>query len=233
MLPTATGIRTAKNAFSLVEVLIAIGVLGIGLGMVMLIFPAAIMENQSSVSSVIGPIMCQNALAHAKEKLRHDGSIGHSMKVVSNDWDEGDIGYPGSGSHRGMIVLARQLGEETSNNNDYLLVAIAYTAPSPAEVLELTPTPTLEKDEETQAYTVLSGADYGLTKGNSIIASNAFYTVVTKAESDRCHMKTPLYFENIETVDPEKPKQFFYLSVDGTPWWAMAVVSTRTALREP
>jgi prepilin-type N-terminal cleavage/methylation domain-containing protein len=71
-----------RRGFSLIELLIAISVLGIGLAMAGMLIPTAMKRTQSSVDDVLGSIMAENALATAKAKLHFDASSG---QVTSSD----------------------------------------------------------------------------------------------------------------------------------------------------
>ncbi|MDP7635995.1 MAG: prepilin-type N-terminal cleavage/methylation domain-containing protein [Phycisphaerae bacterium] len=55
-----------RTAFTLAEVMIAIGILGVGMAMVASVFPAAIKANRLSTNSTLGTIICENGLAMAK-----------------------------------------------------------------------------------------------------------------------------------------------------------------------
>ena len=55
-----------RTAFTLAEVMIAIGILGVGMAMVASVFPAAIKANRLSTNSTLGTIIYENGLAMAK-----------------------------------------------------------------------------------------------------------------------------------------------------------------------
>lgn len=61
-----------RTGFTLLELLIAIGILAVGGAMAAALFPAAIKENQRANSSVIGRIICENGLCNVKIALVHD-----------------------------------------------------------------------------------------------------------------------------------------------------------------
>lgn len=75
--------------FSLVEVLIAIGILGVGLSFSAALFPAAIQEGAYASSNVLGNIMSENALAVARAKLRHPTlySSSNCSLYLGTTWD--------------------------------------------------------------------------------------------------------------------------------------------------
>ena len=61
-----------RHGFSLVEVLLAIFILGIGVIAVAALFPAGIAQQRRSVDDIIGPIVANNALAILRTRLRPD-----------------------------------------------------------------------------------------------------------------------------------------------------------------
>ncbi len=59
-----------RHGFSLIEVLLAIFILGIGVIAVAALFPAGIAQQRRSVDDIIGPIVANNALAVLRTRLR-------------------------------------------------------------------------------------------------------------------------------------------------------------------
>jgi len=86
------------GAFSLVELLIAISILGVGLAMVAAMFPTAIKQNEASFSETIGTIICKNTLATIQAKLYVDKTSGdvtsgtNKLNVNTNLQDIGPWG---------------------------------------------------------------------------------------------------------------------------------------------
>ena len=64
------GATKGRRGFSLVEVLLAIFILGIGVIAVAALFPAGIAQQRRSVDDIIGPIVANNALAVLRTRLR-------------------------------------------------------------------------------------------------------------------------------------------------------------------
>jgi len=65
--------RPGRSAgFSLVELLVAIAILGVGLAMAAALFPTAIKQNEFSFNDTLGMIICKNALATVKAKATYE-----------------------------------------------------------------------------------------------------------------------------------------------------------------
>jgi prepilin-type N-terminal cleavage/methylation domain-containing protein len=85
----ASGLRVSRGiravgrgaGFTLMELMIAIGIMGVGLSMVMCLFPAALKEAGSSIQDTMGGMICKNAIAIAKAKLLHSSlsTIGTNL----------------------------------------------------------------------------------------------------------------------------------------------------------
>ncbi len=96
-----------SRAFTLAELMIAIGIMGIGLVMVMALFPAALKENASSVHDVMGSLICKNAIAIAKAQLHKDAIVSPSLQVISpSNYGYGDT-YPNE-----VGIVASQSGNK-------------------------------------------------------------------------------------------------------------------------
>ncbi|MCH8823101.1 MAG: hypothetical protein IH984_06285 [Planctomycetes bacterium] len=59
-----------RLGFSLVEVLLAIFILGLGIISIVSLFPAGIAQQRQSVDDIIGPIVAQNAIATIRTRVR-------------------------------------------------------------------------------------------------------------------------------------------------------------------
>ena len=62
----------ARRGFSLVEVLMAIFILGIGIISIAALFPAGIAQQRQSVDDVMGPIVAENAMSILRSKLTQE-----------------------------------------------------------------------------------------------------------------------------------------------------------------
>ena len=72
-----------QGGFSLIELMIAIGILAIGGAMVASAFPVAMMENKESVEYTMAALVSENALAICRNKLRH--SVLNNRVAVDDD----------------------------------------------------------------------------------------------------------------------------------------------------
>ena len=80
-----SAIRKGSKAFTLMELLIAIGILAVGGAMAAALFPAAIKENQSSYNDTLGTIICDNALATIKSIYVFDPASSNSIQTTSGN----------------------------------------------------------------------------------------------------------------------------------------------------
>ena len=60
---------STRRGFSLIEVLLAIFILGIGIISIGAIFPAGIVQQRQSLDDALGPVVADNALASLRAKL--------------------------------------------------------------------------------------------------------------------------------------------------------------------
>ena len=138
--------------FSLIELMIAIGILAIGAAMVASAFPVAMLENKESIEHTMGAVVAENALAICRNRLRHsllDRKVPTQVDQftdVTNYMTLSEVSYPmprPKGQHPedwvsvsgrdypsaryGWMVGARQLiGEKQAPINDYELSIVVY-----------------------------------------------------------------------------------------------------------
>jgi prepilin-type N-terminal cleavage/methylation domain-containing protein len=80
------------GGFSLVEVMLAIGILAIGLAMTMSIFPAAVAQNEASFDTVLGNLIAENGLAIAETRLKGNSTLGATL-ANKTDAVDGSANY--------------------------------------------------------------------------------------------------------------------------------------------
>jgi prepilin-type N-terminal cleavage/methylation domain-containing protein len=83
---------SCRRGFSLVELLMAIFILGIGIISIASLFPAGIAQQQAAMNDQVGPLVARNAMALLRSKIPR-GSFGHVElnSVNSPDWAGWDI----------------------------------------------------------------------------------------------------------------------------------------------
>lgn len=114
----------SAGGFTLAELLISIGILGVGLTMSAALFPAGIAANRDSEDALLGTRICQNGLALAKGQLTINDISGAGYTDLSDRFSQADRQYPcGSGNNTGFFILGRQM---TPGKNDYQLTIIAF-----------------------------------------------------------------------------------------------------------
>lgn len=148
-----------RSGFTLTEVLIAIGILAIGMTMVAAIFPAALKMTEDSTNNSLGVIIAENGLAMAKARLQADQDLNGTAdaipgEVFSNVFlntdnyhciDEShdafvtknDQHYPNADpdTKKGWAMLARRIyTDDTDRPQDqgYMLVVTSYRKKEPS-----------------------------------------------------------------------------------------------------
>jgi len=119
--------------------MISIGVLGVGLGMVMMLFPAAMKEAGRSNENLLGSIICQNGLAMVKTTLRHGGPgtpAGTTLQQISSPLREGDFRYPWNdlNSSHDFAAFGKRVEK---HQNDYQFLVLAYGKSEPENEMKM------------------------------------------------------------------------------------------------
>ncbi len=151
-----------RRGFTLAEVLIAIGIMGVGLSMVAMLFPVAIMENEASVNCSVGSNLCANGLDVAKLVLKHGDlektgflprtlSKADSASPVPATPDPSGTGQSGDSFEEWVEDIAPNLdvfypktlkgslvfaGQVVPGQNSYQLLVVSYTKNEPTNVIQ-------------------------------------------------------------------------------------------------
>lgn len=83
--------RNHHHGFSLIELLIAIFILGIGIISIAALFPAGIAQQQKSTDDLIGSIVARNALTIIRSKVEQE-DFGDPRDFVGNFWSSNVCG---------------------------------------------------------------------------------------------------------------------------------------------
>jgi len=139
-------LRRPGKGFTLAEILIALGILAIGMSMVAAIFPAAMEFNRRSTNSTLGTIICENGLVLSEMALTVE-VIGDSQQLlIYADEQSSHVThltkaqqhYPTDDveSRTGFAMLARKT---SATGNTYQLVTVAYRKTDKDNTVELVP----------------------------------------------------------------------------------------------
>ncbi|MHC5023841.1 MAG: type IV pilus modification PilV family protein [Planctomycetota bacterium] len=83
----------ARKGFSLIEVLLAVFILGIGIISIAALFPAGIAQQQQSYDDIMGPLVAQNAMSILRSKLQPE-DFGSFQDPIFNDNGNGLLDSP-------------------------------------------------------------------------------------------------------------------------------------------
>ena len=133
-----------RFGFTLAELMVAIGLLGVGLVMVGTAFPAALMENKESYEKMMAQTIAENAAAICRARLRHavvdgDPNVAARMtdigNIASSEMPASDRCYPiGTDPNLatyGWLLAAYQPSGD--GVNDYILYIVPYRKFKPAD----------------------------------------------------------------------------------------------------
>lgn len=124
--PAAFPRLATRRGFTLTEVLIALGIMGIGMTMASALFPTAIKQDAVTFQDMIGSMIAQNGIAVAKASAKANAGdvVGMPLRVLPQTLDsQYPVGTDPSTATRGSIVLVRLIN---ANSITYQMVSIAY-----------------------------------------------------------------------------------------------------------
>ena len=125
---TAAPSADKRAGFSLTELLVAIGVLGIGMTMVAALFVTGLAQVRLSLGVSESSVVAANGIAVAKMFVTAGDVPGTTLTVIADgshttkisaDFQKSPYGDPDT--NRGFVILARECGAEA-----YQLVSVAY-----------------------------------------------------------------------------------------------------------
>ena len=132
--------------YSLLELIIALGILAVALPIVASAFLVGALENAESIQDTMGTLVAENALAVVRARVTHTdlmkNPVDHGfgplamaeplqisvtlVDMVDLEWDP-DRHNPPAGAHQsgmyGCVVMAQRLADDS---NDYRLIAMPY-----------------------------------------------------------------------------------------------------------
>lgn len=140
--PQATMRRAGLGrGFTLAEIMIALGIMAVGMSMAAALFPAAVKENELSNKSVMGQLVASNALVVAQTALKQGAAAwtGNNVVVIADDattangLGNAQLQYPALvppatvGTSYGFVLLGRKIDMGSSTaSNQYQLLAVSY-----------------------------------------------------------------------------------------------------------
>ena len=127
--------HTRERGFTLTEVLIAIGLMGVAMTMAAAMFPAAIKENEKSYKDCVGMIISENGFAVSRSVLYASDVTSGTLDAIIDEVRDGDLAreyqhYPSGKADadllpgrrmRGFILLGREDGPDA-----HQLVSVSY-----------------------------------------------------------------------------------------------------------
>ena len=235
--------RTGRRGFSLAELMIAIGIMGIGLTMAASLFPAAIREHSRSASNVLGMIMTENGLETARATLTYPledsggVTVGTSMADCTKTiTPAGCLQYPivegDTTAKRGCLIMGRR---KTANQNDYILLIIGYVLSDEnhtGELMQVTAPVTKNTKNFDISATIANPNDWVKIIGSPVIAPNGSFSKIVgiDAVNSKAVMSHALDKDN-DVTNPWIVVEKSSGALAGTRSPAMGVTSTRTALK--
>jgi len=213
--PVARWAAPRGRGFSLAELMIAIGILGIGLAMALSLFPAALKENERSQNSILGVTICENGLSLAKLVLKSTDLTASTLVDKTSSMPSTTYPYGTAGGSFGYIILGRFLGADS-----YQLVAVAYRKADTAHSV------IAQSISCSTSGTSVTGAGGSLRTGSPLIdkGSGKYATILTTTNN---------YSDGTLDRDIGAVTSAYVIQESGVPDIspAMATLVTKTGLR--
>lgn len=235
-----------RLAFTMIELMLAIGIFAVGMSLVAGLFPAAIKEAESTVKDYEGPIICENGLAIAKARLTNTNAnapLGSNLlqlissevpsAIVISDTDRISRKYDTDDDNsddrqRGFTVLAKQWA---GGRNDYQLVIVAYDIKivNNINVIQLTGIGGIPDGDTQFTYT---GDKTGLIGSPLIDPDCGRYATIIGIDGNTIHLDHSI---GEPVASGDNPLVIIEENSSGTPQDTapvLGVLVTRTALRD-
>lgn len=244
--PGRTIRHARRRGLSLAELMIAIGILGMGLIGAAAMLPTGILESRNAVNDLYGSLVCRNGLAMAQTQLTHPLFGGETNTLVpiqaALSERDGRFAYrDGEENRAGFVLLARQFEPATDVPNDYQFVTVAYEKFDPNSEIRLARVSGNLSEADDKKRSVLSGVSItnGSEVSGQVLQVNA---VLIEADTGR--------YAFIQKLENNGNRALLDRKLQGSDFWmvvetnnsgavnsptspVLSALATRTSLREP
>lgn len=212
-----------ETGFSLTELLIAIGLLGVGMGMIAALFVTGLAQVRMSVGTLEGGMVAANGIVVARMLLTAGDVTSNELTVIADANRRKKIPrafqkspYADADTNKGFVILARRAGGEA-----YQLVSVAYAKAGTGAVIA-------KKVTSSQAYTDAKVIRFtnsaNLNVGSPVIvAANGQYARIVSLSGPTATLDHAL------TIDSDAVAYVIVEGTGGSPVTAVHV--TRTGLK--
>jgi prepilin-type N-terminal cleavage/methylation domain-containing protein len=223
-----------RLGFTLVEVLVAIAIMGTGLLMAGALFPAAIRETRSSTVNSVGIMMCENGIDAVRLSLRDaDCSIitTNNAFISVTAAIGNDANWLGSATMSTQVLL-RQMPSAVSN--DYQVVAVSCALSNTSKTLDCRAIDATLADngDGTMKITVGSGEVGMLALRSPVILPDGSWSTISGKSDTTAFLDTWLGWD---VTNQPNVKVWLFAEKEGGNYSpvspALSVMVTRTALK--